>query len=96
MGVPPQYGAGASEAIREIVVHGIPRTKLLTETLRPGDIERAIIEWRSLLRHIVFAPEYDFPRWRELKEAAARYIEASVSPALLTLPPLTASQQRRT
>jgi hypothetical protein len=95
MGVPPQYGAGASEAIREIIVHGIPRAKLLTETLRQGDIERAIIEWRSLLRHIVFAPEYDFPRWRELKDAAGRYIEATVSPAMLALPPLTASQQRR-
>jgi superfamily II DNA/RNA helicase len=95
MGVPPQYGAGASEAVREIIVHGIPRAKLLTETLRQGDIERAIIEWRSLLRHIVSAPDYDFERWRELKEAARRYIEASISPAMLALPPLTASQQRR-
>ena len=95
MGVPPQYGAGASEAIREIVGHGIPRAKLLTETLRHGDIERAIVEWRSLLRHIVSAPEYEFARWSELKGAARRYIEISVSPAILDLPPLTASQQRR-
>jgi len=95
MGVPPQYGAGASEAIREIIMHGIPRAKLLTETLRQGDIERALIEWRSLLRHILAAPGYDFARWRELKDAAGRYIEASVSPAMLALPPLTASQQRR-
>ena len=95
MGVPPQYGAGASEAIREIIVHGVPRAKLLTETLRQGDIERAIIEWRSLLRHIVSAPEYDLARWRELKDAARSYIEATVSPAMLDLPPLTASQQRR-
>jgi hypothetical protein len=95
MGVPPQYGAGASEAIREIIVHGIPRAKLITETLRQGDIERAIIEWLSLLRHILSAPEYDFARWSELKDTARRYIETSVSPAMLTLPPLTASQQRR-
>ena len=69
--------------------------KLITDTLRQGDIERAIIEWRSLLRHILAAPDYDFARWRELKAAAAHHIEASVSPSMLSLPPLTASQQRR-
>jgi hypothetical protein len=95
MGVPPQYGAGASEALREIIAHGIPRAKLLTETLRHGDIERAIVEWRSLLRHILAAPDYDLARWRELKAAARRYIETSESPTMLALPPLTATQQRR-
>ncbi len=73
-GVPAEYGAGASEAVREMVVLGTPRQKLLTEALRMGDLERAIIEWRSLLRHIAFAPDYDWDRWRELQAAAHRAI----------------------
>jgi hypothetical protein len=95
MGVPLDYGAGASEAIREIIEHDTPRVKLLTESLRQGDLERALIEWRSLLRHIVWAPDHDHPRWRALKAAAARHIDATISPAMLKLPPLTAAQQRR-
>jgi hypothetical protein len=95
MGVPLNYGAGASEAIREIVAHGTPRQKLLTESLRSGDLERGLIEWRSLLRHIVWAPDYDWLRWRELKAAAEKFIDATTSPTVLELPPLTTLQRRR-
>lgn len=42
-------------------------------------IEHGLIEWRSLLRHLVWAPSY----------------ESTDSPALADLPPLTAAQQRR-
>ena len=95
MGVPPEYGAGASEVVRAIIEHSTPRHKLLTDSLRAGDIERGLIEWRSLLRHIVWAPDYDWERWRELKTKATRFIENTDSPALAELPPLTAAQQRR-
>jgi hypothetical protein len=95
MGVPLDYGAGASEVVRDILEHHTPRTKLLTDSLRPGDIERAVIEWRSLLRHIVWAPDHPIPRWRALKEMAARYIEETVPPSASALPSLTAAQQRR-
>jgi hypothetical protein len=80
MGVPPAYGAGASEVVRAIVEENTARPKLLTESLRAGDIERALIEWRSLLRQIVWAPDADWPRWRELKAAAGRSIETTASP----------------
>jgi superfamily II DNA/RNA helicase len=95
MGVPLTYGDGASEAVREIILHGTSAHRLLTEALRPGDLERAVIEWRSLLRHIVWAPDADWPRWRELKTAAARHIDTTLSPTLAPLPQLTAAQQRR-
>lgn len=77
MGVPIDYGAGASEALRGIIELGLPRQKLLTESLRLGDLERALVEWRSLLRHLIHAPEYDWGRWRELKTAAAHWLPAS-------------------
>ena len=95
MGVPLNYGAGASEAVREILEHGTPRQKLLTEFLRSGDLERGLIEWRSLLRHIVWAPDFAWPRWRELRTAAAKFIESTTSPTVFDLPPLTGAQMRR-
>jgi hypothetical protein len=82
MGVPIDYGAGASEAVRGMIEHSTTRHKLLTENLRQGDLERAITEWRSLLRHVIWAPDYDWSRWRELKRAAEHWIEASPSTAL--------------
>ena len=95
MGTPVQYGSGASEVIREVVSNPSARYKLTTDSLRAGDIERALMEWRSLLRHIVHAPAYDWERWRELKNAAQHFIENTTSPALLEFPPLLAAQQRR-
>ena len=80
MGVPLDYGAGASEVVRAIVEQGASRTRLLTESLRQGDLERALVEWRSLLRHIIWAPAYDLPRWQALKTAAAQMLEKSTSP----------------
>ncbi|MEP7078290.1 MAG: hypothetical protein ABI795_04610, partial [Chthoniobacterales bacterium] len=95
MGVPVHYGSGASEVIREVVAAPASRYKFTTESLHSGDIERALIEWRSLLRHIASAPDLEWDRWRELQAAAAHFIEHSTSPAQLDLPPLLAAQQKR-
>src|SRR2546422_802799 len=53
MGVPVHYGSGAAEVMRELWQNPAARSRLTTESLRLGDIERALMEWRSLLRHIV-------------------------------------------
>jgi hypothetical protein len=95
MGVPVQYGSGASEVIRELVSDGAARYRFTNESLRHGDIERALMEWRSLLRHIVGAPALDWARWRSLQQAAAHFIGQTSSPAAVEFPPLLASQQRR-
>ena len=94
MSVPIHYGAGASEVVRELVADPKSRHKLTSDLLRHGDIERALIEWRSLLRHIVAAPDYPMPRWRELKRVAEEFADKTASPALVDLPPLLATQQR--
>src|SRR4051812_47987240 len=96
MGVPTQYGSGASEAIRELVSNPSARYRLTNESLRPGDIERALMEWRSLLRHIVGAPDPDWERWRALRKLATHPIGNASSPAAVEFPPLLAAQQRRT
>ena len=95
MGVPVQYGAGASEVVRALVADPRSKHKLTNELLRHGDIERALVEWRSILRHIVLAPAYPLSRWTELKAAAKELIDKTASPTsavdLATLVPL---QQR--
>jgi hypothetical protein len=92
MGVPVQYGAGASEVVRALVADPRSKHKLTNELLRHGDIERALVEWRSLLRHIVLAPAYPFSRWTELKAAAEQLVDKTASPTsavdLATLVPL--------
>ncbi len=56
---------------------------MTSDSLRHGDVERALMEWRSLLRHIVGAPDLEWDRWRELKEPRQELLEpASSSPAL--------------
>lgn len=95
MGVPEQYGACASEVIRALVADPRCKHKLTNELLRHGDIERALVEWRSLLCHIVLAPAYSLARWMELKAAATELVDKTASPTsavdLATLAPL---QQR--
>ena len=95
MGVPVQYGAGASEVVRALVADPRSKHKLTSELLRHGDIERALVEWRSILRHVVLAPAYPLSRWTELKAAAQELVDKTASPTsavdLATLVPL---QQR--
>jgi hypothetical protein len=93
MGVPVQYGSGASEVIRELVTNATARFRLTNESLRHGDIERALMEWRSLLRHIVGAPDLDWERWRALQKLAAHFVGSTTSPAAAEFPPLLASQR---
>jgi hypothetical protein len=95
MGVPPAYGAGAAEVIRDVVENQTSRHKLINELLRYGDIERAITEWRSLLRQIVQAPDCDWDRWRALKQMSERFVNSTRSTALQPLPILLPAQLKR-
>ena len=95
MGVPVNYGAGAGEVVREIVEHGASKQKLLTESLRPGDIERAVVEWRSLVRHIALAPDYPDERWQALKAACAKLAGNPSANAIPQLPALLPAHTQR-
>jgi hypothetical protein len=78
-GIPTSYSAGASEVIRGIVQLRRGKPEFLSETLRLGDIERALLEWRSLLRHTAHAPPYPWERWEEFQAAARTYSAAQQS-----------------
>jgi superfamily II DNA/RNA helicase len=95
LGLPIAYGPGGSEVVRDVVAHQVPRHRLVSETVRHGDIERALTEWRSLLRQITQAPVYDWERWLQLREMASKYVHSTKSPARDPLPPLAPAQSQR-
>lgn len=94
-GAPPKYGAGAEQVVA--AVHKNPANKhaFVTDLVGVGDIDRVIIEWRSLLRQIIHAPDLEWDRWRELKQAAKIALNETESPTLTDLPPLEFHQTRR-
>jgi len=95
-GLPPQYGEGAAEVIVS-TIHDPGKTRqLFDERLKPGDLQRARLEWQSLLRQIVNAPDLDWDRWLELKLAASAHLDNDRnSLAFDSLPPLEPRQQQR-
>ena len=78
-------------------MHANPADKAnwVTDLLGAGDIDRAVIEWRSLLRQITHAPELDWTRWTELRKHAGTLLAETESPTLCELPPLEHHQQGR-
>jgi len=95
-GVPTEYGEGAAEVINRVRANPAALQHLINETLRPGDIERAYLEWRSVLNHVIHAPDYEWGRWRAFKEAAEKQLEKLGPPTrLVTPPPLTHEQKIR-
>lgn len=95
MGMPPRYGAGAEQVVA--AVHKDPMSKhaWATDLLGAGDIDRVIIEWRSLLRQASHAPDLDWPRWMELKTKAKTILNETESPTITELPPLEFHQTKR-
>ena len=95
-GFPPHYGEGAAEVLQAIEGQQEKARDFIDDDLRPGDIERAAIEWRSLLRQTAYAPELDWQRWTDLQKAARRLLSRQKKEYLLdNLPPLTPEQRIR-
>ncbi len=94
-GVTAKYGCGAEQVVS--AVHKNPSTKhvWVTDLLGAGDIDRIIIEWRSLLRRISHAPDLEWPRWRELQAASKATLNETESPTVIDLPPLEYHQTKR-
>ncbi len=94
-GVPPEYGAGAEEIAADVHRHPLGKNGWVTEFLGVGDIDRMIIEWRSLLRQVAHAPDLEWPRWRDLQVRAKAILRETESPTLTDLPPLDHAQTKR-
>ena len=94
-GVPPKYGSGAEQIVAGVHKNPLSKHAWVTELLGVGDIDRVIIEWRSLLRQIAHAPDLDWPRWRGLQKMAKAILRETESPTLTDLPPLEYHQTKR-
>ena len=94
-GLPPKYGSGAEAVVQSVHKNPLNKHTWITELLGPGDIDRAIIEWRSLLRQIAHAPELEWPRWRAFQAMAKGILNETESPTLTDLPKLEYHQTRR-
>jgi hypothetical protein len=94
-GVPPKYGAGAEQIVASVHRTPLDKHRWITDLVGPGDIDRIIIEWRSLLRQITHSPPLNWPRWRALQGMAKTILNETESPTLTDLPPLEFHQTRR-
>lgn len=94
-GVPPKYGSGAEQIASSIHKNPASKAAWITEFLGAGDIDRVIIEWRSMLRQISHAPPLDWDRWTALQAMAKAILNETESPTLTELPPLDYHQSRR-
>ena len=94
-GVPPRYGSGAEQIVASIHKNPLSKNAWITELLGAGDIDRVIIEWRSLLRQIGHARVLEWPRWQSLQIMAKGILNETESPTITELPPLDYHQTRR-
>jgi hypothetical protein len=94
-GLPPKYGAGAELVVAGVHRQPLSKHKWVSGLLGPGDIDRVIIEWRSLMRQIAHAPKLEWPRWLELQQRAKAILRETESPTLTDLPPLEYHQTKR-
>jgi len=94
-GVPPRYGSGAEQVVASIHKDPLKKSVWVTEFLGAGDIDRIIIEWRSLLRQISKAPALDWPRWTAFQAMAKGILNETESPTVTDLPPLDYAQTKR-
>lgn len=94
-GLPPRYGAGANEIVQWAHRHPDKPMRVTTELLGEGDVDRLIIEWRSLLRQISHAPAIDWPRWTAFQALARGILQETESPTRTDLPRLPYAQTKR-
>ena len=94
-GVPPKYGSGAEQVVASVHKNPASKHAWVNDLLGAGDIDRIIIEWRSMLRKISHAPDLEWARWRELQSAARAILPETQSPTMTALPPLEYHQTKR-
>ena len=94
-GVPMEYGEGGVDFIRERTLLQ-DLSKEDSEDLGTGDVERLMVEWKSLLDLIVHGPDLGIERWTELQTVAKKVAGGRAQAGELPpLPELPVRQRRR-
>ncbi len=74
-GLPESFGEGAAEAVRQFALHAkLPSATEDGQGPGRGDLERAVLEWRSTLRMIRDGRNHPWERWQELRQAASKVL----------------------
>lgn len=94
-GMPPKYGLGAEQVVASVHKNPLNKNAWVSDLVGAGDIDRVIIEWRSLLRQIAHAADLEWPRWRALQAMAKGILNETESPTMTDLPPLEYHQTKR-
>ena len=94
-GVPINYGAGGAEIVRALRIKKYVPMQGLEDQVRRGDVDRLLIEWKSLLRQVAGATADDtWPRWTEFQELCRTELAQYEKATLPHLPVMTAEQQK--
>jgi len=94
-GVPVNYGSGGAEIVRLLRTKKFVPMEGLEEHVHRGDVDRLLIEWKSLLRQVAHAaPDASWPRWSQFQELCGNELAQYERTSLPTLPVMTAEQQK--
>ena len=94
-GIPVNYGAGGAEIVRLLRSRKYVSLEGLEEHVHRGDVDRLLIEWRSLLRQVATAGvNKAWPRWTEFQELCRQELTQHERAHLPALPVITAEQEK--
>ena len=84
-GLPAGFGEGCAETLKAFALHGkVPTADTEGHGPGPGDLERAVLEWRSTLQLIAHGPARPSQRWQQLRAAAEDVLGRIVGPTPAT------------
>ena len=81
-GLPAGFGEGCAEALKGFALHGkIPPVDAEGHGPGQGDLERAVLEWRSTLQLIAHGPAHPSLRWQQLRAASQDVLGRILGPS---------------
>jgi hypothetical protein len=93
--MPVNYGAGGAEIVRSLRAKKYVPMEGLEDHVHRGDVDRLLIEWRTLLRQIATATvDASWPRWTEFQALCRTEFAQYERVSLPTLPVIPAEQQK--
>jgi hypothetical protein len=94
-GMPVNYGSGGAEIVRSLRAKNYVPMEGLGEHVHRGDVDRLLIEWKSLLRQVASADaNASWPRWTEFQELCRAEFAQYDRTSLPGLPVVPAEQQK--
>jgi hypothetical protein len=94
-GMPVNYGAGGAEVVRSLRIKNYVPMEGFSEHVHRGDIDRLVIEWKSLLRQVATATlDAAWPRWTEFQHLCRGEFAQYERTSLPGLPVIPAEQQK--